>query len=249
MLSTLPPRVIGSGPDIVADAQRHAGSSEMERFAIANILIGKSRTLWRGTDEEILQALGYRDANEFWETALSEPVEVDRFAHMLAVHQIDPSERPDAAGGCERRSKIQQRIDDALQLARRADEPFFIGSSGMLRPREAVLWLLSTRRRRDVVPPGLRRYLEPSSESEGVKLDRTLKLPPPKARRAPPPVQRPPGIVASISQCVCSLPAKQTEAAFRSEASKQFQFTDKEWRAGFARVPSEHKRRRGQKLT
>jgi len=85
------------------------------------------------------------------------------FIHLLACHQIDPTDRLSEA---DPRSK-RHMLGAALYLALETRETFFIKGgnlrNALLRPRAAALWLLSLPKRRDLVPPGLRAYLEGSA--------------------------------------------------------------------------------------
>jgi hypothetical protein len=169
-MSKLPKRVAGQAPDMVAQAKLLANSPKMVRHIVVTSLIAQSRSFWRGTDQEILAAAGYRDADEYWHVATSEPMEALSFAHLLAVHLIDPTEHTNEF---DRRSLVRIRIDSSLRFALKTGESWFIKDSLpsegggirdlealMLHPRAAAKWLLSLPKRRDLVPPGLKAFLE-----------------------------------------------------------------------------------------
>jgi hypothetical protein len=208
------------------------------RHTIATSLLTRARQEGRESDEEILAAIGYQSTDEYWSVAMSEPTQATTFAHKLAMHQTDPTEQLNEFNPI---SRVHALLYAALNLALKSRQKFFIGTprslkDAMLDPRAAVLWLLSLPKRRGLVPPGLRRYLQPEPE-------------PLKSRRAPPAPQRPPGIVERITQYVRSLPSKQTEAEYRAAAEKDIiNFTDQEWREAFSKVSPEHKRARGETL-
>ena len=169
-MSKLPKRAAGQAPDMLAQAKLFANSPEMARHTIVTSLIAQSRSFWRGTDEEIFAAAGYRDADDYWHVATSEPMKALSFAHLLAVHLIDPTERRNEF---DRRSLVRIRIDSSLRFALKTGESWFIKdpllSEGggtcdlealMLHPRAAAKWLFSRPKRRDLVPPGLKAFLE-----------------------------------------------------------------------------------------
>jgi hypothetical protein len=121
-------------------------------------------------------AAGYRDADEYWLVATSEPMKALSFAHLLAVHLIDPTER---LNEFDRRSLVRIRIDSSLRFALKTGESWFIkdplpSDDGgtrdlealMLHPRAAAKWLLSRPKRKDLVPPGLKAFLERSERPE-----------------------------------------------------------------------------------
>jgi hypothetical protein len=122
-MSKLPKRVAGQAPDMLAQANLFANSPEMARHTIVTSLIAQSRSFWRGTDEEIFAATGYRDADEYWHVATSEPMKALSFAHLLAVHLIDPTER---LNEFDRRSLVRIRIDSSLRFALKTGESWFI---------------------------------------------------------------------------------------------------------------------------
>jgi hypothetical protein len=170
-MSELPNRVTGQASDILAQASAVANSPEMVRLNIVTSLIGMSRSFWRGTDEEIFAAAGYRDANEYWHVAVSEPMKATEFAHLPAQHLLDPTEQ---INPFDPRTMVRIRIDSSLRLALKTGESWFIkdplpseGGTGdlqalMLHPRAAAIWLLSRPKRRDLVPSGLKAFLERS---------------------------------------------------------------------------------------
>src|SRR5271170_3646600 len=154
-IKDLPDRVVGQ-------AQQYAGASEMVRYNIATMLLTQSRQEGRDADAEILAALGYRDADEYWRVAISEPMPATSFARLLDFHQIDPAEQ---LYGFDPISRVLRLLYVALNLAIDSGESFFIGNprslkDAMLRPRDAALWLLSMPKRKELVPAGLRALLE-----------------------------------------------------------------------------------------
>lgn len=82
MTVPLPDRKTGQAPDIIARARQYAGASVMVRFNIATVLIGQSRLQWRGTDEEILGAIGFRNTDDYWHVAMSEAMRATEFANF-----------------------------------------------------------------------------------------------------------------------------------------------------------------------
>jgi hypothetical protein len=167
----LPARVAGSAPGIVAQAELCANSNEAVRCAIVTSLIGQSRSFWCGTDEEIFAAAGYRDANEYWHVATSEPMEALSFAHLLAIHLIDP--REGLISEFDKRTVTRMSIDAALCQALKTGESWFIRDPHkpdgapdnlnyfMLHPRPAAEWFLARPKRRHLIPPSFRAFLEP----------------------------------------------------------------------------------------
>jgi hypothetical protein len=165
----MPKRIPGQAPDLVAKAAAISNSPEIVRFTIVTALIGEGRSFWRGTDEEILSAAGYRDANEYWHVATSEPTKAVSFVHLLVVHLSDPTTSDN--------SVLERSIQTAFGIARQAGETWFIKDATergpeddldrlMLHPREAALWLLSKPKKRHLVPPSLRAFLAQGGRNE-----------------------------------------------------------------------------------
>jgi hypothetical protein len=92
-IKDLPNRVVGQAPALVGPAQQYAGASEMVRYNIATMLLTQSRQEGRDADAEILAALGFRGADEYWQVAISEPMPATSFAGLLDSQQIDPTEQ------------------------------------------------------------------------------------------------------------------------------------------------------------
>ena len=171
------PRPMSSqAPHILAQAAGLANSPEAIRHTSVTFLIGKSRGEGFEIEEEICKAAGYRDADEYWHVATSEPMKALSFAHLLSVHLIDPTER---LSEFDRRSLVLQRIESSLQFAFKTGEIWFIkdplpsdgGGTGdlkalMLHPRAAAEWLLNRPKRKDLVPPGLKAFLGRSERPE-----------------------------------------------------------------------------------
>ena len=87
----------------------------------------------------------------------------NRICQLLALHQLDPTER---LSEFDKRSRAEQLLQASLNHALKSSENFFIENphslaDAMLRPRDAALWLLRMPKRRELVPPGLRAFLEP----------------------------------------------------------------------------------------
>jgi hypothetical protein len=196
------PRPMSSqAPHILAPASGLANSPEAIRHTSVTCLIGTSRGEGFEIEEEICKAAGYRDANAYWHVATSEPMKALSFAHLLAVHLIDPTER---LNEFDRRSLVRRRIESSLRFALKTGESWFIkdplasdgGGTGdlkalMLHPRTAAKWLLSLPKRRDLVPPGLKAFLERSERPDErevppqplTKSNRDLEVLPPSTLR------------------------------------------------------------------
>lgn len=156
-------------PDIFADAPAFA--KERIRYEIATSRIAGSRLTGIGTsDEDIFVGAGHRDAHEYWQDAMSEPMYVLSFAHLLKQHQDDPSGDPN--------NLLQISIESALCFARKTGETWFITDPHnpergpddlnrlMLHPHRAAEWLLSLPKRKHLVPPALRAFLEQGDRSK-----------------------------------------------------------------------------------
>jgi hypothetical protein len=158
-------------PDIFAGAPAFANGSEQIRQALALSMIRGRRTTGSGSsDEEEFAKLGFRDANEYWYGAVSEPMKALDFVFLLATHLLDPTTPV---------YLVNMSIEKALCLALKT-ETWFIkdphsperGAGDldrlMLHPRAAAQWLLSLPKQKHLVPPGLRAFLEPSERREQV---------------------------------------------------------------------------------
>jgi hypothetical protein len=145
------------------------------RLVTARLLIAKERSL--GTtrsDDEICKQAGFSGgASEYWRDALAEPMREDSFVHMLAIHFASPSLEGSAP-------YYDADLREALLSAFKNAEPWFIeilGEERRLRPREAVAYLLSMPRRRHLVPPSLKAFLESQ------RLSATTSIPATETRR------------------------------------------------------------------
>jgi hypothetical protein len=171
-MSKVPRATTSEAPHILAEALRFADHTNKKmRHTFVTSLIGQARSEGFEIDAKFYSAAGYRDANEYWHVAMSEPMNALSFAQLLAVHLSDPVTSDN--------SVLNMNIESAFCLALKTGEPWFIrvpyaperGPSDlnrlMLHPRTAAEWLLSMPRRGHLVPPGLRAFLE-SSKREGI---------------------------------------------------------------------------------
>jgi hypothetical protein len=163
-MSKVPRAANSLGTHILAQASRFADSPELIRHNVITSMIGQSRSEVLEIEEQIYAAAGYQNANEYWHVAMSEPMKATKFSHLLAIHMLNPTER---LSEFDRRSMAQRLIESALRLALKTDENWFIKagpSAGladvMVHPRKAAEWLLSMPKRKCLVPPGLRAFLE-----------------------------------------------------------------------------------------
>lgn len=161
--------------DALAAAARAASAPERVRFERVTTKVGSRRSFGLPVDENFFREEGYRGAAEYWAAAMSEPMKASSFAHLLSVHLMGPIER---AGEFDRRTKVHQNLDSALRLAAEAGEPWFIKDAvtgagdldrAMVRPRAAAEWLLSLPMRRDLVPPGLRAFVEAGAKPAAIE--------------------------------------------------------------------------------
>jgi hypothetical protein len=206
-------------PHILQEALKLVSSSERVRSIMITSLIGQARSEGFDCEEEICKAADYKNAGEYWQVKISEPMKALSFAIVLAKHLLDPTERlgfshvtVDRCVGCRRpfdaisagfgvtpgtsrellkteppfdsRTGVRTLVENALRSALEANEPWFIKDPvPLLRdavradlerlkldPCAATKWLLSKPKRRDLVPPGLRAFLEASERpgDEGV---------------------------------------------------------------------------------
>jgi hypothetical protein len=149
-------------PDLVRQAEALRGEPEPIRVNLVTQLIFRSRIEWRGDEEEILRGAGYSDPGEFWATCLAEPMSPERFAHQMALHLADPTEKPFMFAG-RSTTAVEMHVRRALSLAADIAEPFFIKTRrGLLLrpPREAARWLWASPRYRGLLPDGLRVCLD-----------------------------------------------------------------------------------------
>jgi len=144
---------------------------ERVRFERVTTKVGSRRSFGLPVDDNFFREEGYRGAAEYWAAAMSQPMKASSFAHLLSVHLMDPIER---AGEFDRRTKVHQNLDSALRSAAGTGAPWFIKDAvagaddldrAMVRPRAAAEWLLSLPTRRDLVPPGLRAFIEAGGQS------------------------------------------------------------------------------------
>jgi hypothetical protein len=180
-MQPLPVRERGSAPDLVEKAKTYRYAGELVRFEMVTGLIANSRSFWRGNEEEIIEAAGYENVNEYWHVALSEPMTAAKFVNLLARNLIDPRS---AQANYWRRV----HITNALELARKTSQAWLfqiphvtavyevneepgeppandnpatvIAEMWMLHPRSAVEWFLSLPKRRNLIPPALRDFVE-----------------------------------------------------------------------------------------
>jgi hypothetical protein len=185
-----PQESIVTGPaGILAQASQLANSPERVRSTIVTTLIGQARSEgWLDREEEICKAAGYPSADDYWRTKMSEAMKALSFAHLLAVHQLDPTEQLSVASRRPRRysnttpfdperTQVRALVDSALLRALEASETWFIGAAPVhgraatlsdlnalkLHPRAAAEWLLSRPRWQQLVPSGLRAFRERSN--------------------------------------------------------------------------------------
>jgi hypothetical protein len=147
---------------IFTEAPPHAQSSERIRQTFAGQGIRRARMAGRNaSDDEIYREVGYRDANEYWSDAMSEPMKVSSFAYLLEGYFLNP-----ALDGC---NLYRLEIGGALRSAKDAGEQWFIevpDKELMLHPRKAAAWLLSKPKRRHLLPPGLATFLQSSERRD-----------------------------------------------------------------------------------
>jgi hypothetical protein len=168
----------------ISDARLYATWSEPGRHTMVTLLLATARHMGfgDGSDDEICSAAGYSGIAEYWEIALSEPMTIGSFAHLLYIFSINPQEHApeervlvDDNGNIHKvrvetnnDQKTRLQIDAALRLAQQAKEPFFVGDD-MLRPREAVEWLMRMPKRRAILPKSLLQLFTPAPASQGEK--------------------------------------------------------------------------------
>jgi hypothetical protein len=138
------------------------------RLTMADHLIAseKSRGTVR-TEEEIYADAGFPSADEYWADAISEQ---SGFAHRLTIHFLNPRLRFV--------DLHKMDLEDALCVAVANGEPWIREKDGkkiVLRPRDAVDWLLSQPTRKHLIPPGLKAFLERSQSPSAT--DRKRKSP------------------------------------------------------------------------
>jgi hypothetical protein len=138
--------------------------SDRQRAALAENRIVSSRL--RGdettTDETEVQKEGFRSLNDYWTVQMSEPMETAKFVQLLYSHTLTPG-----VGRKDTVSLVKLDIDDALRFAFRTRQPWIIRDDELddlenlyLHPIAAARWLLSLPKRRHLLPPTLRAFLE-----------------------------------------------------------------------------------------
>jgi hypothetical protein len=129
-----------------------------------------ARNLSTGVSDAIPRALeyaGYACASDFWEDFLSEPREAEDFVHFISRFHLTPTNLDVQA--------VSMALRSFLKDAKRIKYPFILtpedrAEKALIDPREAVRRLLSTLRRRSLIPVELAQHierpvLEPSSQA------------------------------------------------------------------------------------
>lgn len=135
------------------------------------------------TIEEIVSEHGFKSEADYWEVALSEPMDKASFLHLLQIHLVPaPFEQTSThpRSWTQEWDRIKGFINSTFKLALDADEPWIIKTLDkklLVRPREAVNWLLANRMREALVPPGLRAFLEPNRPPEAAGLVARIRAP------------------------------------------------------------------------
>jgi hypothetical protein len=117
------------------------------------------------SDEDNVRKEGFKDLNEYFRVQLSQPMEATEFVQFLFAHQLHNRTK---------QGFLKPNIENAIILAVRANEPWIIRNPEeapgaidlgnlMVKPREAAQWLLAPMTE-DLVPPGLRAFLEANKE-------------------------------------------------------------------------------------
>jgi hypothetical protein len=151
-------------------AKSFAGLDEVYRSAQVTLLLNNALPFEPRLEAKIFEAAyGDRSGRKYWETQLSEPVLVYKFARLLAVH---------IAESCEQLDLAIFAIIMAFRDAAEASEDWFIGDIRPLlaledgernfvslrgikvRPRAAAQWLLTKPKRQHLVPGSLRSFLQ-----------------------------------------------------------------------------------------
>jgi hypothetical protein len=70
-------------------------------------------------EEQIVRAAGFKSLSEYWLGKLAGQMRVFSFAHTMAMHLLDPEEKP--AGEFDNRTAAHRGIEHALMLLVRAD--------------------------------------------------------------------------------------------------------------------------------
>jgi hypothetical protein len=129
-----------------------------------------ARNLSTGVSDAIPRALEYADyacASDFWEDFLSEPREAEDFVHFISRFHLTPTHLDVQA--------VSMALQSFLKDAKRIKYPFILtpedrAEKALIDPREAVRRLLSTPRRRSLIPVELAQHIEspvpePSSQA------------------------------------------------------------------------------------
>ena len=155
---------------ILLRAEALANSPEYIRSPLVMQLICDAKAFGLCTEAEIFQhAYGDPSGRMYWDARLSEPTPLNLLADLLCVHHDKNFRDIDYA-----KIAILRAFRDAAQ----AGETWFLGNTAPLldmrdgcgplegldevkiRPRDAVVWMLSKPMRRDFVPAGLQALLE-----------------------------------------------------------------------------------------
>jgi hypothetical protein len=144
----------------------HPAVQPPTRFKLAQLAIAGDLTTGRSDNlADGLRRTGY-DPEEFWEDFLSEPASIDDFILSISSFHFSPS-----MNGVD---LIKMTLHGLLKQAARTGEPFIL-KAGMIDPRGAVIWLLSMRLRRALIPVELARHVEDGNTAVEMQATATAK--------------------------------------------------------------------------
>jgi hypothetical protein len=135
-----------------------------------------ARNLSTGVSDAIPRALdyaGYACASDFWEDFLSEPRVSEEFVHFISRFHLTPTHLDVQA--------VSTALGAFFEHATRIKYPFILtpedrAEKALIDPREAVRRLLSTPRRRSLIPVELAQHIEgpvpePSSQAAASRVE------------------------------------------------------------------------------
>jgi hypothetical protein len=132
----------------------------MNNTKFATARISTSRMTGDGvTDEENVMRAGFRDMGEYWDAALSEPMRISAFVHLLTIHLFGP---PLVGDGPLYKLELVDAVRDTAALLEGDDEDMsweIYHQRAMIPPRQLAQTLLRQPMCQHLVPESLEAFI------------------------------------------------------------------------------------------